>query len=209
MKINSKLREDIRKAYSKQVDVREGKEPEAWKIEERENFLDELKRNGASTLLEIGAGVGRDAQFFSGQGLEVLATDLTEENVARCREKGLRAEVADVCDLKFPAESFDAVYSLNCLLHIMRAEYRIALQNVHRVLKPGGLFYLGLYGGPDGESIYQADFAEPKRFFSRWSDDALKREVEGLLEIERFRAIELEKESEIHFQSLILRKTIR
>lgn len=204
--MDTTLRAALKKAYGSQVDAREAKEPEPWKIEERAVFLKELQKNNARNLLEIGAGIGRDAHYFANQGLDVLATDLTEENVAHCRGKGLRAEVMDACNLKLPPESFDAVYSQNCLLHVPRAELQTALQNIHRVLKVGGLFYLGLYGGPDNEGIYQDDFAEPKRFFSRWSDESLKQQVSKLFEILRFRVVELEGPSEIHFQSLILRK---
>jgi SAM-dependent methyltransferase len=206
VRMDNKLRDQLRLAYAKQVDAREAREPEGWRIEERGIFLDELVKNGAMTLLEIGAGIGRDAEFFANQGLEVLATDLTEENVARCREKGLRAEEMDVCDLKLQPASFDAVYSLNCLLHVPRDEFQIALQNIHDVLRSGGLFYLSLFGGPDDEGIYQEDFAEPKRFFSRWSDESLRQEVRKLFEILRFQVITLESTSEIHLQSLILRK---
>jgi len=205
--MDTELRDALKRTYSKQVDAREAKEPETWKIEERGIFLEELRKNGAKNLLEIGAGIGRDAQFFQDQGLDVLATDLTEENVFHCREKGLQAEVMDVCDLKLLSESFDAVYSLNCLLHVPKSEFQAALQNIRRVLKPGGLFFLGMYSGKDDEGIYQDDFAEPKRFFSRWRDETLKQQVSDLFVIFRFLAVELEKDADIHFQSLILRKS--
>lgn len=205
--VDIELRKALKRAYSTQVDAREAKEPEPWKIEERRVFLAELDRKKAKNLLEIGAGIGRDTLFFSDQGLDVLATDLTEENVAHCREKGLLAEVMDVCDLNLPPESFDAVYSLNCLLHVPKAEFQTALQSIFRVLKPDGLFYLGLYSGYDDEGVYQDDFAEPKRFFSRWKDETLKLLVSHLFEIVRFQTVELEKGSDIHFQSLILRKS--
>ena len=169
-------------------------------------FLTQLEKNNSKNLLEVGAGIGRDAQFFADHGLDVLATDLTEENVTHCRQKGLRAEVMDVCELKLPPESFDGVYSLNCLLHVPRAEFQTALQNVFWIMKPGGLFYLGLYGGPDSQGVYQDDFAEPKRFFSHWSDESLKKQVSKFFEILRFRVVELESASDIHFQSLILIK---
>ncbi len=204
--MDSDLRMALKRAYAGQVDAREAREVESWKIEEREVFLTQLEKNNSKNLLEVGAGIGRDAQFFADHGLDVLATDLTEENVTHCRQKGLRAEVMDVCELKLPPESFDGVYSLNCLLHVPRAEFQTALQNVFWIMKPGGLFYLGLYGGPDSQGVYQDDFAEPKRFFSHWSDESLKKQVSKFFEILRFRVVELESASDIHFQSLILIK---
>jgi hypothetical protein len=38
--------------------------------------------------------------------------------VARCRDKGLDAQVMDFSQLNFPAQSFDAVHAMNCLLHV-------------------------------------------------------------------------------------------
>ena len=40
-----------------------------------------------------------------------------------------------------------------------------ALENVCTVLKPAGLFYLGMYGGYDFEGIWDKDIYTPKRFF--------------------------------------------
>ncbi|MCL5428777.1 MAG: class I SAM-dependent methyltransferase [Chloroflexi bacterium] len=204
--MDNELRLALKRAYAAQVQAREAKEAELWKIEERGLFLAKLRKSGAKNLLEIGAGIGRDAQFFAAQGLDVLATDLTKENITHCREKGLRAEVMDVCDLKLAPLSFDAAFSLNCLLHIPRAEFQTALENIHKVLKPRGLFYLGLYGGIDSEGIFQDDVCEPKRFFSRWSDEALKQQVKSLFGVIRFHVVEFENNPDIHFQSMFLRK---
>src|SRR5215467_5900462 len=119
--------------YNRDVDRRESREYPAWKREERQHFLSLLQQEGKTSLLEIGAGTGRDSQFFQKQGLDVISTDLSPEMVKRCRQKGLTAYVMDFLHLDFPADSFDAIYSFNCLL------------------KPTGLFYLGVYGGIERE----------------------------------------------------------
>ena len=71
----------------------------------------------------------------------------------------------DINDLKFKNVSFDAVFALNSFLHLSKQEFPVALENVHKVLQPGGLFYLGLYGGVDFEGIWENNSYTPKRFF--------------------------------------------
>lgn len=202
---NDDLRRALRRAYGQKAGERDQRQIQPWKQSERAVFLEKIKEAGAQTLLEIGAGTGQDAEFFAQEGLAVLATDLTPENVAACRQKGLRAMVMDVCDLQLEAASYDAVFALNCLLHLPKREFNKALENIQRVLKPGGLFYLGQYGGMDSEGVYEDDHYEPKRWFSFFSDDALRATLETYFDVVHFKRVALEEEG-LHFQSLILQR---
>lgn len=203
---DAELRQVLRRAYAKQAGARDRRSIQPWKIAERKNFLERLQAAGASSLLEIGAGTGQDAEFFAAARLQVLATDLTPENVAACRQKGLEARVMDVCALDLPDAQFDAVFSLNCLLHLPKSEFPKAIAEIRRVLKPGGLFYLGLYGGPDSEGVYEDDTYEPKRFFSFWSNEGLQKELEKTFVMIEFKTIVLEDEGGLAFQSVCLSK---
>lgn len=204
--MNLPLRAALKRAYANKVAERGASQPQTWKLGDQERFLKLIKAEGAETLIEIGAGTGQDAAFFAANGLDVLAIDLTDANILACRQKGLHAEVMDVCDLHLPAATFDAAYSLNCLLHLPKSEFPIAMENIHRILKPAGLFYLGLYGGEDFEEIYADDTYEPKRFFSFWADAELKLKVAPPFEIIRFENIDIGNKDGLGFQSLILRK---
>ncbi|MEX2144482.1 MAG: class I SAM-dependent methyltransferase [Anaerolineales bacterium] len=204
--MDNTLRQALQQAYAAKVAERDSSQRQPWKLAERQAFLQALIASGAHSLLELGAGTGQDAEFFSNHGLDVLATDLTEANVAACLRKGLHAEVADVCDLRLPAASYDAVYALNCLLHLPKAEFPLALDGIKRVLKPGGLFYLGSYGGTDSEGVYAEDTYEPKRFFSFWTDAGLKKAVGNVFNILSFNVVDLGGTGELTFQGLILRR---
>src|SRR3989304_2881962 len=109
--MDESLRKTLQQAYAKNVADRESNQPQPWKLAGRQAFLELLKGSGGVSLLEVGGGTGQDAAFFASQGLEVLATDLTEENVATCRRKGIRAEGMDACDPKLPAAPCAAVYA--------------------------------------------------------------------------------------------------
>lgn len=197
---------ELRTAYDRKVEERDSKQISSWKAEERQRFLSLLQAEGKKRLLEIGAGTGAHSKFFQDNGLEVITTDLSTENVKRCQEKGLTAYVMDFLGLEFPASSFDAVYALNCLLHVPKKDLPKILETVKTLLKPGGLFYLGVYGGKEYEGTWPEDHYEPKRFFSFLSDEQIKKVTTRFFELVDFEQIPLEGD-DFHFQSLILRKS--
>ncbi|MQM28032.1 class I SAM-dependent methyltransferase [Glycomyces albidus] len=161
-----KVKADLRAAYDADADAREAMEDAVWKQDERTRFHAHLREAGARTLLEIGAGHGVSGRFFADRGLAVTCTDLSPELVERCRAKGLDARVMDFSRLDFPDGAFDAVFGMNCLLHVPKAELPGVLAGIDRVLAPGGLFYWGQYGGRDSEGVWDTDRYEPKRYFS-------------------------------------------
>jgi len=105
-----------------------------------------------------------------------------------------------------PEGSFDSVYAMNSLLHLTKAELPGVLKSIGSLLKPVGLFYMGVYGGIDSEGIREKDVTVPKRFFSFYTDDHLQEVVAEVFDIVHFRKISLENEKSRDFQSLVLRK---
>jgi SAM-dependent methyltransferase len=125
--------------------------------------------------------------------------------VERCRARGLVAHVMDVADLQLPQDCFGAVYAMNCLVHVPKSQLRGALRGISRVLQPGGLFYLGLYGGREFEGVWDGDSFEPKRFFCHHRDETLCALVGEFFDLESFRRVP-HGWNGLHFQSLILRR---
>jgi SAM-dependent methyltransferase len=189
----------LRRAYDRGAAQRDGFTKEQWKLDERWAFRSRL--TAGSRLLEIGAGTGQDSVFFAEQGLDVVATDLSPEMVSRCRAKGLDARVMDAHRLDLPERSFDAVYSLNCLLHVPHAELPAVLRAIHAVLRPGGLFYLGAYGGDGTEGIWREDWHDPPRFFSWRTDEQIQEYARACFAIVDFHVVDA---ADRHFQSLTL-----
>jgi SAM-dependent methyltransferase len=160
------LKQDLRRAYDAKAEAREHMADAPWKKEERARFTEHLHEASAVTLLEIGAGNGVSGRYFADEGLEVTCVDLSPEMIGYCRAKGLTAEIMDFSALAFDDGAFDAVFAMNTLLHVPRAELDAVLREVKRVLAPGGMFYWGQYGGQDSEQVWPDDRYEPKRFFS-------------------------------------------
>lgn len=196
----------LRTTYDRNADERDRGEVAAWKQRERQRFLDLLRAEGRESLLEIGAGTGKDGLFFQQHGLDVTCTDLSPTMVEHCRRKGLRAEVRDFLHLGFPPASFTAVYALNCLLHVPKADLSAVLTAIQTVLHPGGLFYFGLYGGIDFEGVWPEDHHQPQRFFSFHTDDGIQQAVQSNFTLLSFRHIQMEGGASLHFQALVLRR---
>ncbi|MFF4102740.1 class I SAM-dependent methyltransferase [Streptomyces sp. NPDC001903] len=102
-------------------------------------------------LVDLGSGPGVDAVFLSVQGLDVTGVDLSPDAVARARRwaelAGAPAEFiqGDVLDVPLPDHSADVVTD-SFVFHNMRDDARERYADeVHRLLKPGGLFLLNSF----------------------------------------------------------------
>lgn len=196
---------DLARSYDMDSHRRVQSKPAEWKVAEREHFLMQLHASDKKSLLEIGAGTGIDSFYFKDHGLEVTSVDLSPEMIRYCNEKGLQAFVMDFYNLHFADHTFDAIYAMNCLLHVPKSELGDTLREIKRVMKPGALFFVGLYGGSDSEGIWENDWCEPKRFFASYSDQSIRDMMsEHFTEIS-FHTVPL-NEGQPHFQALLLQK---
>ena len=195
----------LRKSYNREeAERRDQAGKEAWKVTERQQFLALLQQEGKRSLLEIGAGTGTDSLFFQENGLDVISTDLSPDMVNLCREKGLNAYVMDFLSLDFPVGSFDAIYALNCLLHVPTHDLSTVLQKICFLLRPNGLFFLCTYGGIEQEGVHENDWHEPPRFFAHHTDEFMLRATSAFFDLVSFQAIPLQ-DNKWHVQSMVLR----
>lgn len=107
--------------------------------------LEHLQLTGAETILDLGAGRGWAARQFAQRGCRVVALDIVpDENVGLGRAHALMAHagvyfdrlIGDGENLPFFPNSFDIVFCSATLHHT--SNLPLLLQNVHKVLKPGG-----------------------------------------------------------------------
>ncbi len=109
----------------------------------------EFDKFGGKRLLEVGCGLGTDLLQFARGGAQVTGVDLTPASIELVKKRfelyGLtaRAQVADAEHLPFSDQSFDVVYSFGVLHHTPNTQK--AVEEVHRVLKPGGRIIIMLY----------------------------------------------------------------
>jgi SAM-dependent methyltransferase len=126
--------------------------------------------------------------------------------VGHCRAKGIEAHVMDFLHLNFAAGSFDAVFAMNCLLHVPNRDLPAVLAAVRTVLRPGGLFFVGVYGGTESaEGPMDNDEHVPPRFFSwRTNEQLLAFAASARFAVVDFHPVDAGRGTS--FQSLTLRR---
>src|SRR4029453_6475869 len=100
-------------------------------------------------VLEVGCGLGTDGAQFAGAGADYTGVDLTDAAVELAQRRFTlfqlpgKFQTADAENLDFPDNSFDVVYSHGVLHHT--PDTARAVQEIHRVLKPGCRAIVMLY----------------------------------------------------------------
>lgn len=122
-----------------------GDEPSAF----AQKMLGVFRQNGVNTLLELGAGQGRDTLFFAHNGLSVVALDYATQSVNALQTKAANLGLGERITayrhdartpMLLPDASVDAVYAHMLLcMYLEWHEILFVLQDVRRVLRPGGL----------------------------------------------------------------------
>lgn len=120
-------------------------------------LIDRLRTSADWRVLDIGCGSGTLALRLTRQipGITVIGIDGDPEILAMAEEKrrrlGLPVEfrMAMAQKLPFGDETFDCAVSTLLFHHLGPAGKRSALNEVRRVLKPGGRFFLMDLGPPD------------------------------------------------------------
>ena len=200
------FRDSLARSYDAAAASRDEMGEAEWRWPIAESFLERMRASDQTRLLEVGAGVGYTSVWFTERGIDVVATDLSPAQVERCRAKGIEAHVRDMYDLGFPAQSFDALWAMNCIHHIPAADIGSVLDGFADVLVPGGLLYLGVWGGRDEEGIYDDDFYPPPRFFSLRSDETLRSVVEHrfvVVDFDTFVPDTDKHDDGLHMQSIV------
>lgn len=106
-------------------------------------WLDELfphLRPGAM-VLDLGCGCGIPvARRLVSHGFGVVGVDLSPVQIERARRLVPEADFrwADMTELDFPTESFDAIVSFYAVVHVPVAEQPALFLSMHRWLKPEG-----------------------------------------------------------------------
>lgn len=105
--------------------------------------------NNEVSILEVGFGQGTDLVQFAKAGAKCTGIDYTPKHFELAQLnfqlRGLEADLrlGDASDLPFEDNSFDKVYSFGVLHHTPDIEK--CIDEVYRVLKPGGVFVMSLY----------------------------------------------------------------
>jgi ubiquinone/menaquinone biosynthesis C-methylase UbiE len=145
--------------------------------------LDTMRLQDGESVLEIGFGNGKffDKLFLTTPGLKITGLDYSEEMVNEAKENNshhveagrLQLQQGSSDKMPFADNNFDKIFCCNVIY--FWDEPSLHLREIHRVLKPGGSFYVGfrnketmaafpftqfgftLYEGPEWEHIMTAN----------------------------------------------------
>ena len=106
--------------------------------------LEELSRgfSPGAGVLDLGCGAGVPVTRWLARRFAVTGVDVSARQLELARRHIPRANLikADMIDLSFEAESFDAVVAFHSIIHVPRAEHPALLGEIRRWLRPGGAF---------------------------------------------------------------------
>lgn len=178
---------DLAVFYDRQAPVRNTRALTPHRVECREWFIRLLKDEHRHSVFELGCGTGVEGLEFVRAGLHYTGVDLSSESVHVARSAGLDCSVASGRELPFPDSVFSAVWTMSTLLHVPNNRIHDVVSELVRVSAAGGPIAVGLWSGEDEEVLNPEDVEEPRRFFSRRSDDTLRRIFGEHGSIEHFR----------------------
>jgi SAM-dependent methyltransferase len=141
-------------------------------------------------LLDLGTGPATQAIELSKLGLQVTATDISENAIARAKRmsKGIEFIVDDILDSKLKEDSFDYIFDRGCL-HVLEPSSRQRyVSQVNRILREGGLLFLKTFSAKEpsrGGGPYRFSIDEIASVFTdRFVIDSFKETVyQGTLDI--------------------------
>lgn len=106
------------------------------------------KKSGYKDLLDLGTGLGRHAVYFSKQGFNVSAMDISDyaiqylRNWAGKENLSINAQVGDMLSLPYSNHSFDCLFAYHVISHTDSIGVKKIISEIVRVLKPHGEAYL-------------------------------------------------------------------
>lgn len=97
-----------------------------------------------AAILDIGVGAGRTTRYLSNLGRSYVGIDYSAAMVESCRDlcPGVDVRLGDATNMEmFEEDRFDVVvFSFNGIDHVVHEDRLRILREVHRVLRPSGVF---------------------------------------------------------------------
>ncbi|MFW9852876.1 MAG: class I SAM-dependent methyltransferase [Candidatus Thorarchaeota archaeon] len=135
---------------------------------ELDYFIELLPKEGK--ILDVGCGTGYGARYMVEKGYSVIGVDISVSMLEIAKKNVPEAEFieADMTKLTFPDNSFDGIVSLYAIFHVSREKHEKLFQDLHRMLKTGGiLFFCTNYN----ESEETDDYLGAEIFWSSYSSE--------------------------------------
>ena len=165
-------RADLQDYYENEARMRLRRPLRGRRVELRDEFLGLLDREGRASVVDFGAGPGRDGAAFQAAGHHFVGIDLAHGNGRLAAEADLVVIQGSITAVPIKPSSFDAGWSLSTLMHLDEAEAALALDEIVGVLQPGAPLLVGVWGRETAASIVNdTDISGSRRPFHLRSFD--------------------------------------
>lgn len=152
------------------------------------HFISLLPKN--SKILDVACGCGRDTQYLTEEGFNVIGIDVSEELLkeARLRTKNCNFQKMDFLDLDFSKETFDGVWCMAGISSIPKDNITVAIKEFYKVLKKDGILYIDIREGHGQEIVTKEKYENAPFYYSYLT----KEELENLLKESNFQILSSE-----------------
>ncbi|RME88894.1 MAG: methyltransferase domain-containing protein [Candidatus Hydrogenedentota bacterium] len=141
-------------------------------------FLEKIEKG--AKILDLGCGNGRDAAYFVKLGYKVIGIDFSDAMIKIAKQKTRKATFYNMqlTRLYFEPNTFDAVWANASLLHLSRANFRKALQEIYVVLKENGILYISMKQHQETKEHVDTTYGQ-ERYYLLWNRKELIAEIEN------------------------------
>ena len=110
---------------------------------------------GRGLVADLGCGPGHIARYLQERDVEIFGVDLSPEmvRVATSLNPGIEFRTGDMKQLNMPEGSLAGAVAFYSIVHFDSAELGVVVQQVRRVLEPGGLFLVSFHVGSQVVSV--------------------------------------------------------
>lgn len=136
------------------------------RLRARDEFVDLLRAEGRSNLLDFGAGPGRDLAGFFDAGIRCIGLDLAVGNAKLAAGQGLHVVVGSIAAPPFHVASFDAGWSMSTFMHVPEEQAAAVARAMVEPLQTGAPLTVGLWGGERRDEVDTSQLEGERRLFS-------------------------------------------
>jgi SAM-dependent methyltransferase len=143
--------------------------PESDDVQLLNLLLDRLPRR--AMVLDAGCGSGFPVTQFLAKYFRVTGVEFAYEQIRLARENLPDSTLvcADISQMPFRKDVFDAICSFYAIIHVPRQEHPKLLTDLHRILKTGGLALLCMGAGDLQDDI--AEWRGTEMFWSHYDKE--------------------------------------
>jgi ubiquinone/menaquinone biosynthesis C-methylase UbiE len=148
-----------------------------WELGRPRDFLVELVEKGmirGHQALDTCCGLGTNGLYLAEKGFDVTGIDISDKAVEIANQKAqkkakaasARFQVENFMKMKFKEMSFDFVLDVGCFHHVAQEDRHAFIENVHRVLRPGGRYLLMCFSDRMGRAWNHFSERQIRELFS-------------------------------------------